>query len=58
MRRRKSKPQQRRRRPYRASPLCRHRTRARWLLAQRIRLRNYIKSLSTPGADSDKQSES
>ncbi|MFC6632712.1 hypothetical protein [Microbulbifer taiwanensis] len=32
----------RRRISYRASPLCRHRIRVRWLLAQRTRLRNYL----------------
>ncbi|MCX2778217.1 hypothetical protein [Microbulbifer thermotolerans] len=33
----------RRWRSYRASALCRHRNRVRWLLAQRTRLRNYLR---------------
>ncbi|AOS95570.1 hypothetical protein AUP74_00093 [Microbulbifer aggregans] len=53
MRRRKTKPQSQRRRPYRASPLCRHRIRVRWLLAQRIRMRNYMRSFSPEERDSE-----
>ncbi|SHF03316.1 hypothetical protein SAMN04487965_1211 [Microbulbifer donghaiensis] len=42
-RRRTRAPGRRRRISYRASPLCRHRIRVRWLLAQRTRLRNYLR---------------
>ncbi|WP_237067260.1 hypothetical protein [Microbulbifer guangxiensis] len=55
MRRRKSKAQPRSRRPYRASPLCRHRIRVRWLLAQRIRLQNYKRRF--PAAESEPETD-
>lgn len=49
----------RRRTPYRASPLCRHRIRVRWLLAQRTRLRNYLRSFGdTDSANGDISAES
>jgi len=38
---------QRWQRSYRASPLCRHRKRVRWLLAQRTRLHDYLRRFST-----------
>lgn len=34
--------------PYRATPLSRHRVRVRWLLAQRTRVRNYLRKYREP----------
>ena len=44
---------QRRHLPYRATPLCRHRVRVRWLLAQRIRVRNYLRKYRDPSEFQD-----
>lgn len=54
MRRRNVKrPRGPRRVSYRASPLCRHRTRVRWLQAQRIRVRNYLRRFRDPAGDGE-----
>lgn len=44
---------QRRWRSYRASPLNRHRIRVRWLLAQRTRMRNYLRRFRNPDGDGE-----
>ncbi|WP_346837226.1 hypothetical protein [Microbulbifer sp. SAOS-129_SWC] len=40
----------RRRRPYRSTPLHRHRARVRWLVAQRFRTRNYLRRFGNVGS--------
>lgn len=55
---RRTRRPQKRRRVARSSPLYRHRARVRWLQAQRIRVRNYLRRFRRPDdqpvpADSD-----
>lgn len=48
---RRTRKPQRRRRNYSSSPLYRHRTRVRWLQAQRIRVRFYLRRFGKPDDD-------